>query len=118
MWGWDVSRTEPHAPFPNLEVSHPDGRREYYQPDDFRAAFPQMDERSVQWLLNREVVGSGIPGLNCVDVHLYTAEQCAKDAAGDLLAACEEIAEHGTDDWDARMKTVLAAIAKAKGGAA
>ena len=36
-------------------------------------------------------------------------------AAQDLLAVCQEIAEHGTDDWDARMKTLRAAIAKAEG---
>lgn len=36
-------------------------------------------------------------------------------AAPDLLAVCQEIAEHGTDDWDARMKTLRAAIAKAEG---
>jgi glyoxylase-like metal-dependent hydrolase (beta-lactamase superfamily II) len=40
------------------------------------------------------------------------------DAAPDLLAACEEIVEHGTDDWDARMRTIRAAIARAKGGVA
>jgi hypothetical protein len=39
-------------------------------------------------------------------------------AAPDLLAVCEEIIEHETDDWDARMRTIRAAVAKAKGGAA
>ena len=34
-------------------------------------------------------------------------------AAPDLLAVCMEILEHGTDDWDARMKTLRAAIARA-----
>lgn len=34
-----------------------------------------------------------------------------------LLAVCKEIAEHGTDDWDARMITLHAAITLAKGGA-
>ena len=36
----------------------------------------------------------------------------------DLIAACEEIVEHDIDDWTARMKTVRAALAKAKGGVA
>lgn len=31
----------------------------------------------------------------------------------EMLAVLLEITEHGTDDWDARMKTVRAAIAKA-----
>lgn len=38
-------------------------------------------------------------------------------AAPALLAVCQEIAEHGTDDWDARMRTLRAAIALAEGGA-
>lgn len=39
----------------------------------------------------------------------------AKFAAVDhLLAVCQEIAEHGTDDWDARMLTLRTAIAKAE----
>ena len=38
-------------------------------------------------------------------------------AAPELLAVCEEIAEHETDDWEARMVTLRAAIAKAKGEA-
>lgn len=36
-------------------------------------------------------------------------------AAPDLLAVCLEIQEHHTDDWDARMKTLDAAISKALG---
>lgn len=36
-------------------------------------------------------------------------------AAPDMYAVCKEIAEHGTDDWDARMRTLLAAIRKARG---
>jgi hypothetical protein len=36
-------------------------------------------------------------------------------AAPALLAACEEIIEHETDDWDARMRTIRAAVAAAKG---
>jgi len=39
-------------------------------------------------------------------------------AAPDLLAVCKEIAEHGTEDWEARMRTLSAAIARAEGGAA
>lgn len=34
-------------------------------------------------------------------------------AAPDLLAVLQEIDEHGTDDWQARLKTVRAAIAAA-----
>ena len=34
-------------------------------------------------------------------------------ASPSLLAVCQEIAEHGTDDWEARMRTLHAAIALA-----
>lgn len=34
-------------------------------------------------------------------------------AAPALAAVCLEIREHGTDDWDARMKTLRAALAAA-----
>lgn len=34
-------------------------------------------------------------------------------AAPDLLAVCQEIIEHETDDWEARMQTLRAAVAKA-----
>ena len=34
-------------------------------------------------------------------------------ASPSLLAVCQEIAEHGTDDWDARMRTLRAAVALA-----
>lgn len=37
----------------------------------------------------------------------------AMAAAPDLLAVCQEINEHGTDDWEARMKTLRAALAEA-----
>lgn len=40
------------------------------------------------------------------------------EAVPGLLAVCREIAEHGTDDWAARMQTLRAAIARAEGGAA
>lgn len=36
-------------------------------------------------------------------------------AAPDLLKVCQEIMEHGTDDWEARMRTLRDAIAKAQG---
>lgn len=34
-------------------------------------------------------------------------------AAPDLYVVCKEIEEHGTDDWEARMKTLRAALRKA-----
>lgn len=59
---------------------------------------------------------------NATVATIYRPKDCPLlKAAPDLLAVCEEIAEHGTDDWEARMHTLRAAIAKAhgeKGGAA
>lgn len=118
---------EPRAPFPNIVVRRPDKPSEFYQPDAFRAAFPQVEERVVKWLLNREIAGTGIE--NCVDAHLYTAEDCARDAALDVLAALKDILQNneeyvrinnlcGKDGGPATthsMNMARAAIAKATG---
>lgn len=123
---------EPRAPFPNIVVDRTgDKPREFYQPDDFRAAFPQMDERSIQWLLNREVAGTGIPGLNLATASIYTAADCVHAAAPDLLAERKAISEHlGSLEWGTPehaqqlLSEVIdkfyksAAVAKAEGGAA
>lgn len=121
----------PAQPFPRVLIRDNSGAViGIFQPEEAARRY-NISERSLGWLVRGETAGSqcGEPYRGHM-AHRYTAEDCVRDAAPDLLAACQRVdfnaVEGAEGDDDAvrvrvsmtmgELRALRAALAKAGGG--